>query len=150
MLHSSRLPFASDIVIQARRYAQAISFSVTAAQKAYTIAEEVLSLVQYFPTSTPAEHHDYLVDMLRLAREGKDAVTRTLNTFKDVRGDVLEVCSLCYIMLLSSRVTYYFSSWRMLERNLNGKARVSLLMSMANVCLSHYVYVSRAHGFWKL
>jgi hypothetical protein len=90
-MHSSRLPFTNDIVRQARKYTDAIDLSVVAAQKAYTIAEDALSLARLIPTSTPNQHQRYLEGMLELARDGHGTVMRTLGTFKNVRADIRDV-----------------------------------------------------------
>jgi hypothetical protein len=103
-MHSSRLSFASDIVEQARKYTKAIDLSVVAAQKAYTVAGEVLTLAEVIPLSTPEEHQRYLVGMVEYAKDGHDAVNRTLETFRGVRADILAVSRLfffCHALVLT-------------------------------------------------
>jgi hypothetical protein len=106
--HSPKLRFASEVVQQAHKYAEAIDLSVVAAQKAFTVAEEAISLGELIPTSTPDEHQSYLVDMLELAREGRETATKTLETFRDVRTDVESVGRLFFLLL--SRFQPYLRS----------------------------------------
>jgi hypothetical protein len=92
-MHSSKLPFAKNIINQAHKYAEAINLSVIAAQKAYTVATGAISLAGVLHNNhSQGMLQSYLEGMLQLAMEGQEAVTQALGTFKDVRADVLVVC----------------------------------------------------------
>jgi len=102
-LYSSELTFAGDIAAQAFAYVEAIDFSVVAAQNGFTVAEDAISLGDLIPISTPNQHQGYLEGMLKLARDGRNNAAKTLQTFRDVRKNVLAVCRLflCCLLVLT-------------------------------------------------
>ena len=102
-LHSSKLTFAGNIATHALAYVEAIGFSVVAAQKGFTVAEEAISFGELIDMSTPDQHHGYLAGMLDLAKEGHRNAAKTLETFRDVRKNVLAVGRLLFCSSSSSQ-----------------------------------------------
>jgi hypothetical protein len=88
---------ARAIAAQALDYVGAIDLSVDAAQKAYSVAEEAVSLGALIPKSTLDEHQRYLVGMLELARNGHNIAVKTLQKFKGVREHVHAVGQLFFV-----------------------------------------------------
>ena len=102
--YSSDLPFTRDITAQALAYVEAIDLSVVAAQLGFTVAEEAI-LLDNATSSTLDERNSYIEGMLNLAQQGHDIAAETLQTFRDVRKNVLAVGHLflcCHLVFTCS------------------------------------------------
>jgi hypothetical protein len=93
---------AGDIAAQALAYFEAINFSVDAAQNGFTAAVEAISLSELIPITSPDQHKSYLAGMLQLAQNGHNNTAKTLQMFRDIHKNVLEVCCLFlyYVLFL--------------------------------------------------
>jgi hypothetical protein len=72
-------------------YAKAIDFSVAAAQDGFTVAEEALALVEYIEEATPEERKDFLLEMRKFSRKGREKASEAHERFVGVGRTIQEV-----------------------------------------------------------
>jgi hypothetical protein len=80
------------IVVQSKKYADAIKFSVHAAHCSHSLAQEAINFadkrLNAGVLTTRAEQGHYLQGMAAVARQGKEKTGKVLDEFKDVSGKI--------------------------------------------------------------
>lgn len=91
---TTKSPVLKAMSEQAKRYARAIDYSVTAAQKGFEVSEDALNLAEYLAHSSKSSAstlRKFAEGMIEAAQEAHDTALKSLDYFRDVRTELLGV-----------------------------------------------------------